>query len=198
MVSKRLSVYPITGTVGCLVVERSQPTPAQVKAVTNPLRLRILRLCNDREWTNKELADRFDRDPATILYHLRLLVDAGLIEPVGIRQGESGAYEKPYRSTGLSWHLSFETPAEDEEGELAMLTAFRQELAEAGNDSIAELTRFHLHLDDDAVRVFAERFVGLIDEYLADDDARQQQGAPGHGGVMVIHRLAGSPHGDAP
>ncbi|MGH8946079.1 MAG: ArsR/SmtB family transcription factor [Acidimicrobiia bacterium] len=180
------------------MVERSQPTAEQVKAVSNPLRLRILRLCNDREWTNKELADRLDRDPATILYHLRLLVDAGLIEPVGIRQGKSGAYEKPYRSTGLSWHLSFERPAEDEEGELAMLTAFRQELAEAGHDSVAELTRFHLHLDDDAIRPFVERFVGLIDEYLSDDDARRQQGAPGYGGVIVLHRLADSPHNDAP
>ena len=74
------------------------------------MRLRILRLCSDREWTNKELADRLQRDPATILHHVRLLVDAGLIEPVGVRQGASGAYEKPYRSTGLSWQLSFERP----------------------------------------------------------------------------------------
>lgn len=175
------------------MVERIQPTPEQVKAVANPLRLRILRLCNDREWTNKELADRLDRDPATMLYHLRLLVVAGLIEPVGLRQAASGVYEKPYRSTGLSWHLSFERPTEDQEREIAMLSAFRQELAEAGHDSIAELTRFHLHLDDDAVSAFVERLVGLIDEYLVDDHARQQQRAPGYGGVIVLHRLADSP-----
>lgn len=170
--------------------KRLEPTADQIKAVASPLRLRILRLCNDREWTNKELADRLERDPATILHHLRLLVDAGLLEAAGVRQGPSGAYEKPYRSTGLSWQLSFERPAEDEEGEIAVLAAFRAELAEAGNDSIAELSRFHLHLDQEALESFSRRVVGLVDEYLADDDARRRAGAPGYGGVVVVHRLA--------
>ena len=180
--------------------ERPQATPVQIKAVANALRLRILRLCSDREWTNKELADRLDRDPATILHHLRLLVDAGLLEPVGVRQGTSGAYEKPYRSTGLSWQLRFERDVEDEDeaGQPAMLTAFRQELAEAGNDSIVELTRFHLHLDDDDFQSFSERLRDLINEYAANDQARRDQGAPDHGGVIVLHRLASSPEDDAP
>ena len=52
------SNLPIRGTVGACMIERVEPTPAQIKAVANSLRLRILRLCNDREWTNKELADR--------------------------------------------------------------------------------------------------------------------------------------------
>ena len=181
------------------MVERRAATPAQIKAVANSLRLRILRLCIDREWTNKELADRLERDPATILHHIRLLVDAGLLEAVAVRQGASGAYEKPYRSTGQSWHLSFEAAVEDEDerGELAMLAAFRHELAEAGNDSIAELTRFYLHLDDDDRTAFIERFGALVNEYLTDDNAREQQGAPGYGGIFVVHRLADSPENDA-
>lgn len=172
----------------------SQPTPEQIKAVANSLRLRILRLCNDREWTNKELADRLDRDPATILHHIRLLVAAGLLAPVGVRQGPSGALEKPYRSTGLSWHLSFERAVEDEEeeGELAMLSAFRQELAEAGYDSIAEFTRFHLHLDEDTRRQLIEKVKAILDEYIDRDAARAEAGEPGYGGIFVLHRLAGS------
>jgi DNA-binding transcriptional ArsR family regulator len=179
------------------VVDRRQPTPAQSKAVANALRLRILRLCNDREWTNKELADRLDRDPATILHHVKLLVDAGFLAPVAVRQGASGAFEKPYRSTGLSWQLSFEPLVDDEgeAGEDVMLTAFRQELAEAGNESIAELTRFHLHLDSDALPAFIARFIDLINEYRTDDDDRRDRGAPGYGGVFVVHRLAESPEG---
>jgi DNA-binding transcriptional ArsR family regulator len=163
-----------------------------MKAVANALRLRILRLCGSGEWTNKELADRLGRDPATMLHHIRLLVDAGLLEPVGVRQGASGAYEKPYRSTGLSWQLRFDAPVEDEDerGELAMLTAFREELAEAGTDSIAELTRFHLHLDEAGLQSFSERLRELIDEYREDDDARRDAGAADHGGIIVVHRLA--------
>lgn len=163
--------------------------------MANSLRLRILRLCNDREWTNKQLADRLDRDPSTILHHVRILLDAGFIEPVGVRQGATGAYEKPYRSTGLSWQLNFEEVLEDEdqEGELPMLAAFREELGEAGYDSIAELTRFHLHLDDDSRDAFVARFLDLVEEFVADDEERDRAGAPGYGGVFVVHRLADPP-----
>ena len=172
--------------------DRPEPTPEQIKAVASPLRLRILRLCNHCEWTNKELAVRLERDPATILHHLRLLVAAGLIEPVAIRQGKSGAYEKPYRATGLSWQLIFEKAAEDEEqeGELAMLSAFRQELAEAGNDAVAELCMFNLHLDEEALESFSARFRALIEDFREDDAARKAQGVPAHGGITVVYRLA--------
>lgn len=166
---------------------RSEPTSEQIKAVASPLRLRILRLCHEREWTNQELAQRLDRDPSTILHHLRILESAGFIEAVGIRQGNRGAYEKPYRSTGLTWQLSFDVPPE---GEPPMLAAFRQELAEAGNQSIAQLTRFHLHLDDAALASFIERFLDLIEDYRDDDTTRRDQGAPGYGGLVALHQLA--------
>ena len=82
--------YVPTSSLIDVSIERIEPTPAQIKAVANSLRVRILRLCNDREWTNKQLAERLERDPATILRHLRLLVDAGLIESTGVRQGPAG------------------------------------------------------------------------------------------------------------
>ena len=174
------------------MIERVEPTPAQIKAVASSLRLRIVRLCNDREWTNKELADRLERDPATILHHLRVLLDAGLIESTGVRQGPSGAYEKPYRSTGLSWQISFGDSAyePDDEGELTMLRAFREELAEAGYDSLAELSRFHLHLDDDDRQEFLTRLFDLLDEYRLSDPSRRERGAPGYGGLVALHLLA--------
>ncbi len=170
--------------------QRQEATAEQAKAIANPLRLQILRLCNDREWTNKELADRLDRDPSTVLYHLRLLVKARLIEPTDVRQGASGAYEKPYRSTGLSWHLDLKKPIEVVDTEPPILTAFRRELGEAGNDSLTELNRFHLHLNELDAKRFAHRFVDLINEFIANDDGRRLAGAPGHGGIMVIHRLS--------
>ena len=78
----------------------------EIKALAHPLRLRILRLCGLHELTNKQLADRLDSQPGTTLYHVRLLVEAGLLEPAPIRTGTSGALEKPYRSSGQSWWLS--------------------------------------------------------------------------------------------
>jgi hypothetical protein len=51
-------------------------------------------------------ANRLNTQPGTTLYHVRLLVEAGLLEPAPIRTGASGALEKPYRSTGQSRWLS--------------------------------------------------------------------------------------------
>lgn len=44
---------------------RRPATPAEAKALGHPLRLRIMRLCLVEELTNKQLADRLDRDPGT-------------------------------------------------------------------------------------------------------------------------------------
>jgi DNA-binding transcriptional ArsR family regulator len=166
------------------------PNEQQIKAVASATRLRILRLCNDREWTNKELAERLDLDPSTVHRHVRLLVDAGLLAPIAVRQGATGAYEKPYRSTGLSWKLSFEEVVEDEDagGESAMLAAFRGELKEAGYDSIAEMTRFHLHLDDGSLVAFIDEFKEIVRRYAAAE--QPDANAPGYGGMFIVHRLA--------
>src|SRR5688572_14187439 len=83
--------------------ERRAATVREARALAHPLRLRILRLCAQRALTNKQLADRLDREPGTVLYHVRLLVEAGLLHQEGVRTGDSGALEKPYRSTGQSW-----------------------------------------------------------------------------------------------
>lgn len=78
---------------------RRPATPAETKALGHPLRIRILRLCLD-ELTNKELAQRLDVSPGTVLYHVRRLVDVGFLVPGTPRTGPSGALEKPYRATG--------------------------------------------------------------------------------------------------
>ena len=169
-----------------------EPTEQQIKAVASATRLRILRLCNDQEWTNKELAERLDLDPSTVHRHVRLLVDAGLLETTGVRQGTSGAYEKPYRSTGLSWKLSIEQVVEDEDttGESASMSAFRQELREAGSDSIAEMSRFHLHLNADELDAFINEVKALINRYADTADPN----SPGYGGMFILHRLADQPN----
>src|SRR5688572_29994788 len=59
---------------------RRDATVREAKAMAHPLRLRIMRLCGEQELTNKQLADRLNRDPGTVLYHVRLLADAGLLE----------------------------------------------------------------------------------------------------------------------
>jgi len=166
---------------------RRPATAKEIKALSHPLRLRILRLCNDRELTNKQLADRLGVDPGTAYYHVRQLVAAGFLEAGEVRTGESGALEKPYRSTGLTWWLSVAQDA-DPSGGAAPVEAFQQELAEAGTASIATYARFALHLSPEQIEELDRRIVAVLDEYISTDHERADH--PAHGGFFVLHRLA--------
>lgn len=175
---------------------RRRATVKEAKALAHPLRGRILRLCAERELTNQQLAQRLSSDPATVLYHVRLLVDAGLLQPAGVRTGERGALEKPYRSTGVSWWL--DDPLADalarggndspSDVRLAPLEAFAAELGEAGPQSIATQARFVLHLSPAQVAELDRRLLAVLDEYVETDDERLDQ--PAHGGIVIVHRLS--------
>lgn len=168
---------------------RRPATVQESKALAHPLRLRIIRLCGSAELTNKQLADRLESDPGTVLYHVRLLVAAGLLEPTEVRTGESGALEKPYRSTGLSWWLDNPLADVDPGNAMAPIQAFADELRNAGPESIATVSRFALHLSPEQAEEFADRIIEVLDEYIATDDQRLDQ--PLHGGIVVLHR---APH----
>jgi DNA-binding transcriptional ArsR family regulator len=175
---------------------RRRATVLQAKAASHPLRLRILRLCGQQPMTNKQLADRLGSQPGTTLYHVRLLVEAGLLEPAPIRTGASGALEKPYRSTGRSWWLSGYGETDEgesyddrtDEGSLATIEAFRAELREAGPGSVRTFARFMLHLSEEEVRELDRRLLEILDEYIQTDHQRLDR--PALGGIVVVHQLA--------
>lgn len=166
---------------------RRPATVREAKALAHPLRVRILRLCLHRELTNRELADRLDTTPGTVLYHVRQLVDAGLLVAAPVRTGASGALEKPYRSTGESWWLEG-ARADPGTGGAAPVTAFQQELDEAGPESVRTFARFALHLSDDDVAELDRRIVAVLDEYVSTDHQRRDR--PLYGGVFILHRPA--------
>ena len=171
---------------------RHPATVLEAKALAHPLRQRILRLCGQRELTNKQLADRLGSDPGTVLYHVRLLVKAGLLQQAPVRTGASGALEKPYRSTGRSWWLDDPLASAGEpDAMLAPVLAFQEELREAGPDSIATFERFFLHLSPDEVAELDRRIVAILDEYVETDEQRRDR--PVLGGIFVLHRLAPGP-----
>jgi DNA-binding transcriptional ArsR family regulator len=159
----------------------------EAKAVAHPLRLRILRLCWQHELTNKELASRLDRDPGTVLYHVRQLVAAGLLEPAPVRAGESGALEKPYRSKARSWWLD-DRPGTGTDAAFAPVEALQEELRAAGPAAVRTFVRFALHLSVEDAAELDRRLMALLDEYTATDAERSDQ--PAHGGIVVLHRLA--------
>ena len=176
---------------------RRPATPEEAKALAHPLRLRILRLCLDQALTNKQLAERLGKDPGTVLHHVRTLVGTGFLAPEVVRQGEKGALEKPYRSTGKSWALSLE---EEMAGEVtpaqAMLEAFLAELAEAGPGAARGFTRLGLTLNQASLEELQTRLGAVLDDFAARPP--DPDGEP-YGLLFAVHRQvpAGSSPGQA-
>ena len=79
---------------------------AMARALSSPLRLRVLRLCAFEARTNKELAELLHVNPGTMLHHVRTLLQTGFLAAEAERAGAGGAREVPYRTTGLSWRTS--------------------------------------------------------------------------------------------
>src|SRR4051812_27581460 len=91
--------------------ERPLATDEEIRALASTLRMRILRVCLHDAHTNKEIADILDKDPATVLHHVRRLVDTGFLAAQPARRGTRGSREIPYLATGKSWRLN--NPAKD-------------------------------------------------------------------------------------
>jgi len=147
-----------------VAVERRPATEDEARTLASPLRLRILRLCLDVSLTNKEIAERLGKDPASVLYHVRRLVRTGFLVAEEERRGTRGAREVPYRSTGKSWTLSI---GESEDPRLAassLVEAFVQDAARAGLENL-DGTRMGLRLTPDEHEELAQRLYELIEEF---------------------------------
>jgi DNA-binding transcriptional ArsR family regulator len=166
---------------------KRQATPAEFKAMAHPLRLRILRLCLHDALTNKELADRLDKDPATVLHHVRMLVRTGFLVAEAPRTGARGALEKPYRTTGKSWVLSANSPEEEKVGQAAVLDALKAELLETPPGDLLEGARLGVQLSPAKVKQYTARIARLIKDLSLEPDA---PGGERLGFYVILHRRA--------
>jgi DNA-binding transcriptional ArsR family regulator len=154
-----------------VVTERREATEEEARTLASPLRLRILRLCLDVSLTNKEIAAQLGKDPASVLYHVRRLVNTGFLAPEQERRGTRGAREVPYRATGKSWTLSIgET---DRHGVGSLVEAFLQDATRVGFDNV-DGTRMGLRLTPDEYEELSDRLNDLIEEFRT----RGSTGAP--------------------
>ncbi|OLR95205.1 ArsR family transcriptional regulator [Actinokineospora bangkokensis] len=141
--------------------ERRAATPEELQVLGSAVRLRIIRLTHHRPLTNKEIAEKVGKDPATTLHHVRKLHAAGFLEALPERRGTRGAKEIPYRSTGLSWRLSLgHTPTVSE----AMLQAYLGEVAAAGVGAV-EQTRLVVQVDEASRAELQVRIGELLEEF---------------------------------
>jgi DNA-binding transcriptional ArsR family regulator len=145
-------------------VQRRPATDAEAAALASAVRLRIIRLTYDRAMTNKEIAERLGKDPATTLHHVRKLVAAGFLEAQEERAGNRGAREIPYKSTGLSWRLTKGNVPYPEETSEAVFQAFLSEVAEIGPTAMKQF-RLVTRVDPEELK---RRLQTLLDELATE------------------------------
>ncbi len=78
----------------------------QVKALADPLRLRILELMTAEPLTTKQAAMRLGEKPTRLYHHVDLLAQAGLIQLVETRRNR-GTVEKYYRAAAGQYKLDY-------------------------------------------------------------------------------------------
>src|SRR5688572_16812530 len=142
--------------------ERRRATEAEAKALASAVRLRILRLCLDRALTNKEIAQRLSANPATVLHHVRTLVDTGFLAAQPARRGVRGSREVPYLATRTSWGLDLSgTPDAS-----AMVGAFLDEIRHIDLGQ-SRISRLGLRLSPAEHDELAGRLHAILDEFEA-------------------------------
>ncbi len=142
--------------------QRRPATDAQARALASGTRLRILRLCLSEALTNKEIATRLGKHPASVLHHVRTLVDTGFLADEPVRRGSRGAREVPYRATGLSWLVELGDRSQGQTD--ALLEAFLEEVASVGQKQL-QSTRLGLRLPTDEIEELRQRLQELFDEF---------------------------------
>ena len=150
---------------------------ARSRALSNPLRLRILRLCAYDARTNKELAELLNTNPGTMLHHVRTLVRTGFLAPQDERAGTQGAREVPYLATGLSWNTSAPNQS------IVLLETMRQQLEGVDPEEI-DMIWLGLRLNSEHRAELGQRLAELAIEFK---DRGPDPDGEAYSLVMVTH-----------
>ncbi len=156
---------PLPVGSGRRVWSRRPADEAEAKALASPLRLRILRIALHEPRTNKEIAEALGRNPATVLHHVRTLVDTGFLVEQPRRRGQRGSRELPYLASGKSLYL--EVGGELQVADQDLLLATFLEEVRALPPGRLDSTRLGFRLNQADRERLVGRFQDLIHEIAA-------------------------------
>lgn len=141
--------------------------PQQLKAFTDPLRIRVLNVLKQRAATNQQIADALGEPHAKVLYHVRFLLETGLIRLVD-QQIKGGNVEKYYRAVARLFSVRPDSGAEPFPLASAEFEVVQQEVAAsqiAWPDQGLAWEMRRVRLPPARAAEFYTRFLGLIAEY---------------------------------
>lgn len=159
-------------------MDTDEDLQARGRALSSPVRLRILRLCLHKSRTNKEIAETLDLNPATALHHVRTLLTTGFLVADDARTGNRGAKEIPYRATGLSWNSRLPNSAP------VLVETFLQEI-EGLQPSEIDVWRLGVKLNDANRAEMMGRIREVFEDYVErgpDEDGTATS-------IMLAHHL---------
>jgi DNA-binding transcriptional ArsR family regulator len=140
--------------------------PSQVKALSHPLRTTILHLLHERAATVSELAVAAGRPKSTIAHHVKVLVQAGLVQVVRTRRVRA-IEERFYGRTARMFYVAVERDAHGEEmpRDFNDFEVAARESAAAFRDG--KLWGFirHARIGEDQASSFWERMAELVAEF---------------------------------
>ena len=140
-------------------------TPAQVRAVSNPLRTTILSLLHEREATVTELAAAVARPKSTVAHHVNVLAAAGLVRVVRTRRVRA-IDERFYGRTARMFYVTMNEP-----GNTALPLDFNDFEVAARESAAAFQDRRlwgfirHARLSHERAEQFWERIAALVREF---------------------------------
>jgi DNA-binding transcriptional ArsR family regulator len=152
-------------------------SPAQFKALGHPMRHRLLFALGREDATISQLAAMLGSNKGNVAHHLRVLVDAGLVQPTGTRKVRGGT-EQYYRRAvrGLSY--------DDARITETAFQALAAEIVAAQPDPVLILRALRLTPEH------AEELMAVLHDLAdrVDDDSDQ----PRYGLLLGLYRPAGS------
>ncbi len=141
-------------------------TPAQVRAISNPLRTTVLSLLHERAATVTELATAVGRPKSTIAHHVKVLAEAGLVRVVRTRRVRA-VEERFYGRTARMFYVAVEHGGDDPDlpGDFNDFEIAASESAAAFRDR--KLWGFirHARLPEERAAEFWERIAALVQEF---------------------------------
>ncbi|MFD8785414.1 ArsR/SmtB family transcription factor [Kitasatospora sp. NPDC059599] len=153
-------------------------SPQQYKALSHPLRQRLLLALGGQPATVAQLAEALDSRKGTVAHHLKVLQDAGVVRIVETRKVRGGS-EHLYRRTARRI-----TAAGREAGPTtALLGAVAEECVKAPQEPLLLLRHLRLTADQ-AARL------GAALQALVDEAAEAPDGEPVHGVLVALYEQA--------
>lgn len=140
--------------------------PAQVKAISHPLRNTILSLLHERAATVTELSVALKRPKSTTAHHVKVLAEAGLLQVVRKRRVRA-VEERFYGRTARMFFVRLEPPQEGDQAPRDFNdfeVAARESAGAYENGKLAGFIR-HARISEARASAFWERMAELVAEF---------------------------------